>query len=102
MKYYVYDLWTYDIIGNPKDGYDVNNRIKEESGIVLSEDIVMSDELLIGTMKDINLISPDVPNNDIYIDGEVDGVIFFSCVSEDVGYLPLFELACTNTGEVQI
>lgn len=99
MKYYTYDLWTYDICGNPVEGFFVNNRFKEEQDIVLSEDIVMSDEKLIKAMKDLNIINKDYNESDIDIQGEADDILFFADTSEDNSYLPIFELDCIGIRE---
>jgi hypothetical protein len=43
MRYYVYDLCTYDVWGNKKDGFGVNDKYKTESGIVIAESELETD-----------------------------------------------------------
>jgi hypothetical protein len=96
-KYFVYDLFDYDVLGNKKDGFEVNDIYHVESGIVLAESVVLDDKKLIRALKKLGIVKKGVHAKSLYIDGEPDATLYFDDVRMEVGgFCPAFELRCTS------
>ena len=98
MKYYNYTVYDYELWGNPKDGFEVNNVFKGEEGIIISEDIVNNDKELVKSLKRLGIIKKGIHFNSIEIDGEPEYTLYFNDVrGEAGGFCPAFELRCEKT-----
>jgi hypothetical protein len=91
-RHYKYDLYDYEIWGNAKDGFQVNNVFFAASDVVLSESIVMDDWKLIKALKQLGIIKKGIHAKSIDIDGEADFTLYFNDARDGC---PAFELRCT-------
>ena len=100
-KYYWYDFIVYDVWGNKRDGFQVNQAYFQERDVVLHENIVKgTDKTLIKALKKLNLIPKGIHYSSINIEGEAEYTLYFTDVRSVVGgYCPAFELRCTKITE---
>jgi hypothetical protein len=99
-KYFMYDLYDYEICGNEKDGFTANNCFHVESDIRLAESVVMDDKKLIQAMKKLGFIKKGIHTKSIEIDGEPEFTLYFNDVRHEVsGFCPAFELRCKKIVE---
>lgn len=97
MRYFYYDLYVYDVWGNPKDGFQVNDVYLNEKDIVISEDSLETDEKLIQALKRLNLIDKKIQFKSLQIEGESGHTLYFNDVRKKSGYCrPAFEMRCTK------
>lgn len=93
-KTYTYELVTYDLWGNPKDGFQVNDIIRVGEQITLPASVVEGpDKPLIQALKKRGWIPAGVHAASIGIEGEPEHTLYFNSVRrKDGGYMPVFEL----------
>jgi hypothetical protein len=70
-----YRLYTYDVWGNEKDGYEVNDCFKTSEVYEIDNDL--SDKDLIKSLKTQGLIKKGIHAKSITIDGEPDYTFYF-------------------------
>ena len=100
MWYFYYDLYIYDVWGNPNDGFEVNDVYLNEKDIVISEDSLKTNKSLIQALKQLNLIEKGIRSNSIQIEGENEFTLYFTDVRQSAGnYMPAFEMRCTKIVE---
>jgi len=87
-----YELITYDVWGNKKDGFEVNNAFSTEEVLVITEDA--TDRDIIKGLKTIGFIKKGVRYSSIDIDGE-DGYSLYLTYTAGTWY-PLCELRCID------
>jgi hypothetical protein len=81
-----FQVWDYDLCGNPKDGWEVNDRRKGDVvNINLNKDLF--DEL-----KRLYLIEPRIRRKSVEFEGEDDYTIYVNDVRNKSGNCPAFEL----------
>jgi hypothetical protein len=73
-----YQLYTYDVWGNEKDGYEVNNIFSTNAIYELDEN--MTDKEIVKALKDQGLIKKGIHTSSIEIDGEMDYTLYFDDV----------------------
>jgi hypothetical protein len=84
-----YEVWTYDVWGNPRDGFWVNDRFRAGS-VTLDSDA--SDADVIRALKDAQVINARSRITSFEIQGN-DQVIHVNKITLDVGgYYPVCEL----------
>ena len=92
MKTYKFDLYTYDVWGNDKDGYEVNDIYLQEHDICIDEEIVFGrDKELIQALKRINIIHKTSKTSKWGITGDPDLSLYFDYCGK-----PVFELRNTE------
>lgn len=72
---YNYRLYNYDVWGNAKDGYDVNNVFN--TGEVYELDDTWTDKQIISELKKQGAINKRAKNSLIRIDGEFEYSLYF-------------------------
>ena len=88
-----YSMVEYDVWGNSKDGFEVNNAYVTEKDIVLSDDCLKSNKALIAALKRLGFIKRGTHSKSISIEGESEYTLYFSDVRRVAGgYYPIFEL----------
>ena len=88
-----YSLIVYDLWGNPKDGFEVNNAYVAERDIVLSDDSLSTDKKLVSALRRLNLIKKGTHAKSLDIDGEDTHALYFTDRRKSVGgFCPAFEL----------
>jgi len=97
-KFYYYDFIVYEVWGNKRDGFQINQSFVQEKDIVLSAETVEgTDKGLIKALKKLNLIDKGIHYKSINIEGESQYTLYFEDVRQVVGGLcPAFELRCTK------
>lgn len=80
----MYTVFTYDLWGNDKDGWEVNEKYKGESYLI---DILWSDKQLIKKFKEYGLIKKNIRYSSITIDDGDEDVIYVEYKGK-----PAFEL----------
>lgn len=99
-KYYMYDLYDYEVWGDVEDGFQVNNVFHTVSDICFAESVVMDDKKLIKALKKLGFIKKGIHTKSIEIDGEPEFTLYFNDVRHEVsGFCPAFELRCTKIVE---
>ena len=89
-----YQLWTYDVWGNKKDGFDVNNRFKE--GIVEIPEDATNREFLKIVRKAIS-IKRGYHHADFDIDGEPEYTLYVTYTGTSLGgWYPVCEMEYIN------
>jgi hypothetical protein len=98
-KYYWFDLILYEIWGNKKDGFWVNDAYVSERDIIISADIVEgTDDKIIQAIKRLGLINKGTHNKSIQIEGEPEHTLYFNDVRSCAGgFCPAFELRFVKT-----
>ena len=100
MKTYIYNLYTYDVWGNARDGFEVNDRFLDTRGIEIPEKIVRSpNKALIQELKRQGFIKKRLHASSLEIEGEGDFTLYFNDVRQKVGFKPVMELVCTGTND---
>lgn len=88
-----YSLIVYDVWGNKKDGFEVNDACVAEKDIVLSDDSLSDNKKLISALRKLNLIKKGIRSSSISIEGEPEYTLYFTDTrSAAGGWCPAFEL----------
>jgi len=100
MKTYIYDLYIYDVWGNARDGFHVNDRFLDTKGIEIPEKIIhSSNKALIQELKRQGFIKKRLHASSLEIEGESEFTLYFNDVRRNVGYKPVMELVCTEIND---
>lgn len=95
-KHYKYDVFDYEVWGNAKEGFTVNDVFLFATDIDLPESVVMNDKKLIKKLKQLGIIDKRIHTKSIDIVGEPDASLYFNDIRQEVGgFCPAFELRCT-------
>lgn len=73
----MFQVWSYDVWGNDKDGYTVNNRFKSEKIFVPYRVLHAGDKDLIAYLKRIKYVKSKVNSSKIDITGDDDFTLYF-------------------------
>ena len=109
MKTLHYELWFYDVWGNEKDGFEINDRHCIDRDFIIKSnpktynkgtpqqftDFTPTDKQIIQSLVDAGELSKSALTADIEIDG--DGIDFY-LTDVDAGYYPLCELLLKEGG----
>lgn len=79
MKYKLIDY--YDVLGNEKDGYEVNNLSTCVTGIEIADDATDTD--IINYLKSINFLSEKATTETVEVDGDD---LFIELTEKETGY----------------
>lgn len=76
----LYQVWTYDLWGNDEDGYEVNDRYKNEKVFIPNRVLDGSDLDLCKYLaeQDVIVLADSVKPEDIEITGESEYTLYFS------------------------
>lgn len=88
---YICELISFDLWGNSKDGYEINDMYTLERDIVISDEIINDDKLLIKALKKLGFIKKTAKNSKFIIDGEPAYSLYI-----DYYDMPVFELRTTK------
>ena len=90
-----FTVWTYDVWGNPKDGFNVNDRSKQGT-IELPSDRPnnwdLSDKEIIAALKQAGHINKFCHYKSFSIEGEYEYTLYVSYETRKLGSYPLLEL----------
>jgi hypothetical protein len=90
MKHY--QLWTYDVWGNKKDGFEVNDRRKQ---CIVKLPDAPTDKQIKRALYDSGVFGKGIMNASLDIDGESDYTLYVNHTAQSVGgFKPLCELEC--------
>lgn len=84
-----YRVWTYDVWGNPKDGFTVNDRFKQNT---ITFDSDSSDAHIIRLLKREGYINNKCRFSSFSFDGEPDYTLYLNYDTQAMGSYPLLEL----------
>ena len=70
------EWWNYDVWGNARDGYEVNDRSASGETVVIYEND--DDKTILARMRDAGLIGKGVKTSGIEIDGELPWNLYFT------------------------
>ena len=93
MIYYVYDLYSYDTVGNKKEGFEVNDIWCSEKDIYISKDDLSTNKKLIKALKKLGILKTGLHTTSISIEGETEYTLYFSDLRNNL-FRPEFELRC--------
>ena len=79
MKYKLIDY--YDVLGNEKDGYEVNNLNTVVTGIEITDDATDTD--IINYLKSINFLSEKATTETVELDGDN---FYIELTEKETGY----------------
>ena len=86
-----FTVYTYEVWGNPKDGFEVNNRFKMSETIEISKN--STPKSIIRKLKQANIIKQNSHFDSFDIDGEFDYTLYVTQINAAVGgYYPICEL----------
>jgi len=91
MIYYVYDLYSYDTVGNKKEGFEVNDIWCSEKDIYISKDDLSTNKKLIKALKKLGILETVLHIKSIGIEGEAEHTLYFSDLRNN-SFKPEFEL----------
>lgn len=93
-----YQLWTYELWGNPKDGFEVNDR-RKQCVVELPDDA--TDKQIKRALYDCGIFSRGIMGARLQIDGESDYTLYINHTAQSVGgYKPLCELERLNDSDI--
>lgn len=94
MIFYKYGVYTYDLLGNPKDGFEVNDRYGPgDEDVVLPKNATKSE--IVKALKKIGVIGKNNQVSSYDIEGEEDHTLYITKNTEEVGGMfPICELQC--------
>jgi len=87
MKMDTFEIRTYEVWGNPKDGFEVNNSFRLSETITLPSDGGFTDHELIKALKAAGVIKAGCHFDSFEVDGEWDRTIFINQTNKAVGGL---------------
>ena len=88
-----YQLYDYEVWGNNKDGYEVNDILKTNT--IISIPLNASDREIIRILKKESIIKNNIRFSSIDFEGETGFVLYFSHHTQS-HYRPEFELRCID------
>ncbi len=96
-RYFYYDLVTYDVWGNAKDGFEVNDAFIAERDIVIAESYLETDAGVIKALRKLDLLKKGIKTKSLSVDGEKEHTLYINDVRQVAGGLcPVCELRCTK------
>jgi hypothetical protein len=85
-----FEIINYDVWGNPKDGFEVNNSFS--TGIVIDINEDDSDKTILKKLKEVGYLKKTAKFNCFEIDGDFDYSLYINHVTIKDGDYPLCEL----------
>ena len=88
-----YTLCSYDLWGNARDGFTVNDVFIEDRGFTLTHHQIKTDRGIIAALKVDGYINPRDKYSSYEIDGEPEHTLYINKVTaRSGGYMPVYEL----------
>jgi len=89
-----FELINYDVWGNPRDGFEVNNSFR--TGIVIDISENDTDKTILKKLKEVGFLKKTAKFICFEIDGELDFSLYINHVTIKDGVYPLCELRRLN------